>query len=173
MKVVDGITLIEVMVVLCLIMFLSSLVIINISFLDEIITRAQVDRLYAVCYNLRQQAMATHREIVLKCDMHNNSYFFDGQSEKLSQQVCFGFFDGAKGPPGNPEKVISSAVTFPSKEIHFYPTGIISSGTMYLTDNKKRHMYAISNAVSTVSYLRLYRYSNGAWKLYENVLEKK
>ena len=59
---------------------------------------------------------------------------------------------------------IEKAITFPGYAIHFYPTGIISSGTVYLVDKKKKCMYALSNAVSQVSYLRLYRY-DGRWKL--------
>jgi hypothetical protein len=56
--------------------------------------------------------------------------------------------------------------------MHFYPTGIISSGTVYLVDKNKRYMYALSNAVSQFSYLRLYKY-DGGWKLLESVCSKK
>lgn len=169
----DGITLLEVMVVLCLIALLVTLAMWNISFLDGITARVQADKLYALFFTMRQRAMTTNSEVVLKCDMRNNCLSCEGHSEKLSEQVQFGFFDGAKGPPGNPEKIVTSAVTFPSHEIHFYPTGIISSGTLYLIDKKKKHMYALSNAVSTVSYLRLYKYSHDMWKVCDNTLIEK
>ena len=68
------------------------------------------------------------------------------------------------GSPGSPTHRIEKAITFPGSKIHFYPTGIISSGTAYLVDKNKQYMYALSNAVSQVSYLRFYRY-DGGWKL--------
>src|SRR5258708_8342666 len=139
-----GITLIEILVVLCLVMLLASLVVTNVSFLDHTITHTQVDKLYNICYYLRQQAMATNREMVLSFDVRNNSYSFDGHKEQLPSQVMFGFFSEAKGPPGNPESSIASAITFPATRIHFYPTGIVSSGTLYIIDKGKKHMYALS-----------------------------
>jgi prepilin-type N-terminal cleavage/methylation domain-containing protein len=159
-----GFTLIELMVVLCLCVFIATLGMIQISFLDSTIVHTQIDKLAAVCSYMRERAIATNKEYVLTFDIEKNEYRCDTICEKLSQRVSFGFLPEILGPPGSPSRRIEKAVTFSDFSIHFYPTGIISSGTVYLVDKNKRHMYALSNAVSQFSYLRLYRYDN-KWKI--------
>ena len=159
-----GFTLIEAMVVICLCAIIGTLGIMQLSFLDSTIARSEVDKLVAVCSYLQQKAIATNAEIILTFDTQKNEYRCDTVHEALSQRISFGFLSNALGPPGSPSVKIKKAVTFPGYAIHFYPTGIISSGTVYLVDKKKQCMYALSNAVSQVSYLRLYRY-DGKWKL--------
>ena len=159
-----GFTLIEVMVVLCLCVLIATLGMMHISFLDSMIVHAQVDRLAAICSYLREKAIATNSEYVLTFDIEKNEYRCDTIRETLSQRISFGFLPHVLGPPGSPSHKIDKAITFPNVSIHFYPTGIISSGTVYLIDKKKQYMYALSNAVSQFSYLRLYRYDN-QWKL--------
>lgn len=161
-----GFTLIEVMVVICLCAIIATLGIMQLSFLDATIVHSQVDKLAAVCSYLRQKAIATNAEQVLIFDVKKNEYRCDGMRETLSQRVSFGFVPHALGPPGSPSHTIKKAITFVDSSIHFYPTGIISSGTVYFVDNNKRYMYALSNAVSQFSYLRFYRY-DGKWKLLE------
>jgi prepilin-type N-terminal cleavage/methylation domain-containing protein len=159
-----GFTLIEAMVVVCLFALVATLGIMQLSFLDATIARAEVDKLAAVCSYLQQKAIATNTECVLTFDIEKNEYRCDTIHEKLSQRISFGFLPHVFGPPGCPTHQVEKAITFPDSSIHFYPTGIISSGTIYLIDKKKQYMYALSNAVSQVSYLRLYRY-DGRWRL--------
>jgi prepilin-type N-terminal cleavage/methylation domain-containing protein len=159
-----GFTLIEMMVVICLCALLATLGIMQLSFLDSTIVHAEVDKLVSVCSYLRQKSIATNTEYVLTFDTQKNEYGGNGIHEILSSRITFGFLPSALGPPGSPSHKISQAITFPGSAIHFYPTGIISSGTVYLVDKKKQHMYALSNAVSQFSYLRLYRY-DGRWKI--------
>ena len=157
-------TFIELLIVLTLFALLATLGVMQLSFLDETIVHAQVDQFATVCSYLQQKAMATNNEQKLVCDEQKNKYCFDNVHEILSKQVCFGFLPNVLGSPGSPSRVIKKAITFPDSTLHFYPTGIISSGTAYFTDKNKKYMYALSNAVSQVSYLRLYRY-DGRWKL--------
>jgi prepilin-type N-terminal cleavage/methylation domain-containing protein len=159
-----GFTLIEVMIVICLFALVATLGMIQFSFLDSTIARIEVDKLATACSFLQQQAITTNSEQVLACDIKKNEYRCDNVHEKLSQRISFGFLPGAMGSPGSPTHRIEKAITFPGSAIHFYPTGIISSGSVYLVDKKKQYMYALSNAVSQVSYLRLYRYDRG-WKI--------
>lgn len=161
-----GFTLIETMVVVCLFALLATLGIMQLSFLDATVVHAEVDKLVAVCSYLRQKAIANNSEYVLKFDTQKNEYRADGIHEILSARIAFGFLPTVLGPPGSPSHKITQAVTFAGSSIHFYPTGIISSGTVYLVDKKKQHMYALSNAVSQFSFLRLYRY-DGKWKIIE------
>jgi prepilin-type N-terminal cleavage/methylation domain-containing protein len=161
-----GFTLIEVMVVVCLFVVIATLGIMQVSFLDSTILHAETNKLAAVCSYLRQKAIATNAECVLTFDVGKNEYRCGEIREVLPQRVSFGFLPKALGPPGSPSHKIEKAITFPGNSIHFYPTGIISSGTVYLVDKGKQYMYALSNAVSQFSYLRLYRY-DGKWKLIE------
>jgi len=158
-------TLIEAMIVICLITLLATLAMMQLSFLDSTIARIEVDKLATVCSFLRQHAIVTNSELVLVCDEQKNEYRCGSIREVLSQRISFGFLPGAMGSPGSPTHQIQKAITFPASLLHFYPTGIISSGTVYLVDKKKQYMYALSNAVSQVSFLRLYRYYNGRWKI--------
>lgn len=159
-------TLIELMVVICLCALLAGFAMVHLSFLDRTIARAEIDKLATVCVYLQQLAIATNTEKHLIFDIQKNEYHFDAYHEKLPQHLKFGCLPGVFGPPGNPVHSVEKVITFPGHKICFYPTGIISSGTVYLTDKKGHYQYALSNAVSQVSYLRMYRY-DGTWKLYD------
>ena len=163
-RIKSGFTLIEIMVVLALFALVVTLGMIQLSFLDNTIVHAEVDKLAITCSYLQQKAIASNSEQILKCDVEKKRYCGDNVNETLSPRVCFGYLSNVLGSPGSPSRVITKAITFPGSSIHFYPTGTISSGTAYLTDKNKKNMYALSNAVSQVSYLRLYRY-DGKWKL--------
>lgn len=160
----SGFTLIEVMVVVALFALIVTLGMMQVSFLDNTIVHAEVDKLATVCSYLQQKAITSNSDQNLVCDTEKNEYRGDTINEKLSPRVCFGFLPKVLGSPGSPSRPIHKSVTFVNSSIHFFPTGTISSGTVYLTDKHKKTMYALSNAVSQVSYLRLYRY-DGKWKL--------
>lgn len=159
-----GFTLIEIMVVIGLFCLIVMLGVKQLSFLDNTIVHAEVDKLAGVCMYLRQKAMTTNIDQSLVFDVQKNEYRFDNVCEKLSKRTVFGFLPKATGSPGSAGHTIKKAITFPASTIHFYSTGIISSGSVYLTDVNKKIMYALTNAVSQFSYLRLYRY-DGKWKL--------
>jgi prepilin-type N-terminal cleavage/methylation domain-containing protein len=160
----SGFTLIEVMVVLILFALVVTLGMMQLTFLDSTIVHAEVDKFATVCSYMQQKAIASNSDQNLVCDTENNTYRGDNVNETLSSRVCFGFLPNVLGSPGSPTRPINKAVTFADSSIHFFPTGTLSSGTVYLTDKSKKNMYALSNAVSQVSYLRLYRY-DGKWKL--------
>lgn len=159
-----GFTLIELMVVVALFTLVVTLGMMQLSFLDDTIAHAEVDKLATVCSYLQQKAIATDKDQVLVCDEQKNKYSDGKMNEILSSRISFGYLPNVLGSPGSPSHKITKAITFADSSIHFYPTGIISAGTVYLADKNKKTMYALSNAVSQVSYLRLYRYDKG-WKL--------
>lgn len=160
----SGFTLIELMVVICLFAVIATLSMMQISFLDSTIVHTQLDKLATVCQYLQQKAIVSNEEQLLTFDTKKNEYYNDKIHEKLPWQVVFGYPPSLQGPPGGPTGLVTKAVTFPAQQIRFYPTGIISSGTVYLVDAKKQCAYALSNAVSQISYLRMYRYDR-SWKL--------
>lgn len=161
-----GFTLIEAIVVICLCTIIATLAMMQLSFLDSTIVYAEMNKIVAVCSYMRQKAIATNSEYRLIFDEQKNEYRAEGIHEILPARISFGFLSDALGPPGGPSRKIEKSITFADACIHFYPSGIISSGTVYFVDRKKQYMYALSNAVSQFSYLRLYRY-DGTWKILE------
>ncbi|MGB8366939.1 MAG: prepilin-type N-terminal cleavage/methylation domain-containing protein [Candidatus Babeliales bacterium] len=160
----QGFTLIELSVVFALFLLLTVLVQINTNFLDRMIVHTEIEKLYVICRYLQQCALVSNKEQELIFDQDHKNYRYHNNTETLPAHVFFGFKFGVKGSPASETTMINQAITFIHNRIIFYPTGIISSGTVYLTDRKKQIMYALSNGVSQISFLRTYRY-NGSWQL--------
>jgi hypothetical protein len=160
----SGFLFIEVMVVTLLCSVLMMYGIMQFSFFDSIIIHAELSKLTAVCLYLQRLASATNQEQYLAFDSIHNNYQYDNHTVPLTSMLCFGLLTGVKGPPGSASKVVERPITFLGNRICFYPTGIISSGTVYMIDKHKKFQYALSNSVSQVSYLRLYHY-DGQWKI--------
>jgi Tfp pilus assembly protein FimT len=148
------------MVVVAIIAVLATLTTIHSSFLNRVLVRAEIDKLYTTCQHARYLAMATNKPQIIYFDKLQNSYSFGDRTENLTQGVQFGFIAGSKGPPAHPHVPLYKSITFQNDKIIFYPDGILSSGTIYLIDTYAHAMYALSNAVSQVSYMRMYRYDS-------------
>jgi len=132
---------------------------------------AQLEDIEAVCSYLQQRAIASNRnqELCIDVTAHTYSYAIGEkrQTFPLHHNILFGFSGSVLGPPANPEGPITTACTFPKRDkLHvmtFYPTGIISAGTIYFIDKQKRHLGALTSSVSQVSYIRRYCYTNNKW----------
>jgi len=159
----QGFTLIELAVVLALFLLLSIFVQVNINFLDRMILHTEIEKLQTICRYLQQCALVSNKQQELIFSQANKSYHHHNHNETLPTKVSFDFISGAKGPPASANKLIQKSITFANNRIIFYPTGIISAGTVYLTDQTKQAMYALSNGVSQISFLRTYRY-NSSWQ---------
>ncbi len=157
-------SLIETIVTLALVCILATLTLANISFLNRSLIRSEIDKLYTACMYLQRRAQVTNTIQKLSFDCENNTYTVGNQEHQLPSGLMFGSMPGAKGPPSAPRVLIKKPSTFGRSMIEFYPDGIIKSGTIYLVDAKKQVMYALSSAVSQVSFLRKYQY-DGRWKL--------
>lgn len=156
----QGNLLIELMIVLALVAFISYLGFSQFNFSKNLTVKSEVEKLYAVFNYLAKLSQVQNRDIKLKIDAIENSYFWDNKKEFLSDQVKFGFFAFAKGPPSNPSNSIKKPISFENDEIIFYSDGKISAGTIYLIDKDINYMYAISCPVSEFSYIRRYAYQN-------------
>lgn len=159
-----GFTLIELMVVVCLLGLVMLLTITNLSFLNSSMLRAEVEKLYAACMYAQRTAMVTNEEQTLKFDPGTKSYSINDRKEQLPKNIDFGFLPGSKGPPSSPQHLIKSPITFQQQNITFNSRGIIKPGTVYLIDSNHHHMTALSSPISQVSFLRKYRYDK-KWKL--------
>ena len=164
----DGFTLIELMVVIGLIALLALLTTANLNFFERIVVRAEIEKLHTLCRYLQRCAIASNKEYHLVFDASKNNYRYENHVEQLPRQVLFGFLPDAHGPPAFPRRAIQKPITFQGNRITFYPSGILSAGTLYLIDRTKQSMYALSNAVSQVSYLRMYHYT-GEWQLLSGI----
>ena len=134
------------------------------SFLSRMLVRAELEHLYSVSYYLQRKALMLHKPQMLSFDVKHNSYCACEKTYRLPSQVRFGTAHGVKGPPSSPNAVILRPITFKGDSITFYPDGVIQSGAVYLTDAQRSCTYAVSCAVSSVSYLRKYQYTD-AWHL--------
>ena len=109
--------------------------------------------------------MLSNKQQDVYFDIANNRYTFNGTVCTLPSQIMFGVIPGVKGPPSLPKKLVAKPITFKGSRISFFPEGIISSGTIYVTDRYKKFLYAISCSVSQVSYLRKYAFNDNKWVL--------
>lgn len=159
-----GFSLIELMIVLAIVTIIAMLTATSRMFFTDIATRLEIDKLYSLCHYAQRCAMASNQIQTITFNVSANTYRFGEREEKLSPGVIFGFIQGAKGPPAHPTSPLSKPITFTGEHITFYPDGIIQAGTMYLVNDNKTTMYALSNAVSQVSHLRKYSY-NGSWRM--------
>ena len=155
--------LVELLVTVSLVAIIVTIGAINLSFMNKSLVRSEMDSLYSLCTYLQRKAMATNTKQVIQFDVINNSYAYDNVSRKLPRQIRFGFLPGVKGPPASARLLIQSPVSFKGKKIIFHPDGIIQPGTIYLVDDTKQSMYALSCSVAQVSYLRIYQYA-GTWE---------
>lgn len=159
-----GFTLIELMITVALCALVLTLTFVNVSFLNRGIVRSEAEKLYSACMYLQQCALTNNAQQELMFDREENKYTYAGRTETLHAPVEFGVMPHIKGPPSSPSHPIKSPITFNERKILFYPDGIISSGTVYLTDRKKQFLYALSSGIGSVSHLRVYRYT-GKWEL--------
>lgn len=169
-------SLIEMMVVLTLTIILCSLSIplFLIDKTEQTITQ-ELEKIEVIMIFMRQQAMAQNQELTLRLEPSTNSYAITKDNHvmryTLAPTIVFGFVPGTYGPPSNPITTIQQAITFPLQEkcsiVTFFPSGSISSGTLYLKDknNTKCIIGALTCNVAQVSYIRKYVYKNHTWKL--------
>lgn len=135
--------------------------------------RLELDNLYGHCMRLQQEALLTGRRRELVFDTIHQRYEIDKKTYALSPHVMFADPSHAPRPPSQTKgpqikesgiDESQAGITFVKNKIIFYPDGIISSGTVYLTDKLKKHLYALSVGISQVSFIRRYSYQNG-WVL--------
>jgi hypothetical protein len=141
---------------------LISLTAVNARFFNRTVITSEINLLHAACSYLQQTAIATNQTQELTFNLSDNSYSMHDQTHKLPAHITFGVLPEAKGPPSSPHNILREPITFANDTITFSPDGIISSGTVYLTDSNM--LYALSSAVGHVSFLRKYRY-DGKWHL--------
>lgn len=159
-----GFSLIELMVVICLVALIITLGALNTRFLQKAVAQSEIDLLYNTCVALQHTAMATNQTQELFFDEVRQIYSHNGNEHHLSNALRLGTLPNIKGPPSSPHALLASPVTFLGNAIQFHPDGVMSAGTVYLVDAYHNQLYAISSSVAHISHLRIYRY-DGKWQL--------
>lgn len=159
-----GSTLLEVVVVCALFVTLATLCIGAYRFFHRFAAQIELEQLYMACRYMQRRAMCTHQEQHLVFNLQERRYQYANRSHTLMNGVEFGVINGVQGPPAHPTHAVIKPITFPNNTIIFYPSGIISSGSVYITDNAHSCCYALSNGVSSISLLRRYVYRR-TWQL--------
>lgn len=160
-----GYMLIEIMLVICLMTLVGGLVIGNMPYVHRMCARSALYTLYTACSYMQMRARATHQSQMLVFDLLHHTYSYHGNIEQLPSGVVFGVLEGAQGPPSSPTHVIAQPITYENQCITFTPHGIIQPGTVYIKTTDNMYMYALSAAVCQASFLRMYEYYQGAWRV--------
>jgi hypothetical protein len=121
--------------------------------------KADIEQFYLTALHLQHCALKTHTNHQLVIYPNTNSYSTADKTIHFKSSLQFG------APSVALSKKHPIGTTFKHNTIVFYPSGIISTGTTYLISATSSRMYAISSAVSSVSFLRKYQYA-GSWKQY-------
>ena len=117
--------------------------------------RAELNRLQTVITYLRRKAIITQQSATIT--FHQDGYTAD-RTWHLSSGVEFGSIPGVKGPPSDPKKPLSSAITFCNNRLELFPDGSVSAGAIYMTDASRSCLYALTSDASAFSGIRCYRY---------------
>lgn len=154
-----GILLIELLVIIALLSTLSYVAIKQFTN-STLQTRIELQLLYQTCMYMQRRALVKKEPQTISLDLAGQCYHFEGKTHKLLPDARFDIIKGVKGPPATPTKILTSACTFKNNSITFYPDGIIDAGSIYITNKDHTLLYALTNAVSTYSYLRTYCYAD-------------
>ena len=154
----SGFTLLELMVAVSLCMIVACVSMMSFRSLEKSTVQTELNLLCAACNYLQQHAIATNTIQELSIDAAHNSYAFNGHEHTLAKGVCFDVALSAFGPPSAPYKLLEKPITFKENKILFYPEGMMSAGMICFTNSNHSILYALSNSVAHVSFLRRYRY---------------
>lgn len=161
----SGFIMIELMVALAIIALLAGITCAHVAGYRYTCMQQQIGLFMLTWRQLQQTAIVCNQQREMLFDSEGHRYKIDDVWHALPQTIRFGFLPESKGPPSNPSQFIHNSITFPGKKVVCFPDGTIQAGTIYLIDDQKQHMYAVTSGVSAVSFLRKYRY-DGTWHEY-------
>lgn len=164
-----GFTLFEVLLTISLLSIIIGIGSCYIFVVRVALVKIELERLHTSFVYVNRLAILQSRILELKFDSKNHTYSYPDihnniKINQMSKDVVFGTLPGLKGPPSAPVNIIINPISFKNNNVIFYPDGKISSGTVYITDNKLSCMYAISIPVSDFPYIRKYYYKD-KWML--------
>ena len=159
----SGFFLFECMIVIAFIIIITALSVGFSNYNTRAQVRAELEKLHALILYAQHKAIIENGVIMLAINTSEHSYELidqngNKQKHKLGQGALFGFIEGAKGPPWRPKKDLNDPVTFKDHVLFFYPDGTMNAGAIYITNQEKSVLYALSSSASALVYIRLYRF---------------
>ena len=108
----------------------------------------------------RALAVKQRKDVIMKFNINEKKYFFEGHTIALEQGVAFGYGSSTK-PAGT--TLPAKGTTFASNRITFNPRGIISnnSGFVYLQNEKKQ---TLAIGANTAGRIYLKQWTGSFWK---------
>ena len=158
----EGFSLLQVAITLTLVVIAIMLTVPQFSFLQKTAVRSEIEKMHALFVYMQHLAIATQQDQTIEFDVIKNCYSCNNQIIPLACGISFGTKPGVFGPPASPHALITKPITFANNKITFYTTGTMQAGTVYLVDQSKNYIYALTTPVSHISYVRRYKYE-GAW----------
>jgi len=157
-----GYLLFELLVVLVLIAIVALATMGTGSWQSHQLLRYEVDTLYYAIIAASQRALC--RGTLERLSFPTRTSWRSAATEHtLAESVTFGTIPQLKGPPSHPVTTVTDPISFVGHGIICYPNGQVQPGTVYFTD-EQQHVYAITCPVSSISYMRRYRYVDGRWE---------
>lgn len=154
----EGVTLIELVVVLAGLMLLVLFGGQCVSTVQRIAARAELGLLVLTMRTEQQTALLTGSERTITFNKDGSGYATGTSAHTFQRGVVFGAPPGALGSPSNPRKPITKPITFLDNTVICYPQGTVQSGTIYLAAPAYNQYYALTSGVAQYSFLRLYKY---------------
>lgn len=152
-----GFNLIEILIYITILGLILALFSNIMHFNQNSFIKLELDKIYITCIYLQKKAILTQEKQILFLDSENNLYKFENITHKLNKNVIFGITKNMVGSPGAPDNIIKKPISFQKNKIIFYQDGIISSGSLYLTDLNRSVVYSLTCSVATINYLRKYK----------------
>jgi len=168
----ESFSLIEILIVISLFATIAVFTFPSFSFFEKQILKSDVEKVFVIINYLQQKALASNKNQKLFINENNNKYGYENINQKitlhsLNPKISFGFLEGSKGPPSNPQNLIQNKTTFPKENnlyvIKFEPNGQITPGTIYFINKKRNLMMAISTPISQISFIRIYTLNKNKW----------
>lgn len=168
----NGFLIIELVLTLSLIVIFSSCIIFSSFWFSRYVTLTELKSFQSFFRYVQHKAIVQREDIKIICDIENSQCVEENTTIgkeifTLHNDIRFQILPGILGPPASAQHIITKPTTFIHNTIVFYKTGVISSGTIYLLNTQSNTQYALSNAISPISFLRLYQYKNGKWEIIE------
>lgn len=157
----SGVLLIQVMIMVFTLSLLVGITASYFNYFDKIILLVELDKLYNFIILNSKIAALTQQDLIITFDIISGSYNIHNINKSiLCNKVKFSFLEDVLGPPAEPTKKLTEAITFPKKRIILYKNGTISSGAIYLIDINKKHLCALTSSIAQIGSLRKYYYKN-------------
>lgn len=126
--------------------------------LQRIVARLELVLLSVAIRGAHQRALLLDKDQKITFYRDGSGYYSDHTEHRFAAGIVLAAPPGALGPPAAPRKRITNPVTFPDQTVTCYKNGIIHPGSIYLSDMRNAHFYALTSSIAQISFLRLYQY---------------